>query len=116
MGTGWQSEREILCQTIAELNRNDDQKNLTLIQDQEAILELNEQIEKLDQRLETEGSRSNKLVDSLRLKLSQSETAFQQTLEHYKGELGKFEKLYSESQAMTTDIISKHEVMSTKWK
>jgi len=112
----WKSERELLGQTIAELNRNDDKKNLTLIQDQEAILDLNERIEKLSERLQVEGSRNSKLTQSLQAKLVQNEAAFKSTIEHYKVELGKFENLYSESQAMTKEIISKHETLSTKWK
>jgi len=112
----WKSEREILGQTITELNRNDDEKNLTLIQDQETILELNEQIEKLGERLKMEESKNGKIIENLRSKLAKNEDAFQSTIEHYKVELSKFENLYSESQVMTKDIISKHEALSTKWK
>jgi len=112
----WKSEREVLSQTVAELNRNDDKKNLALIQDQEAILELNEEIEKLKERLSVEGSRSGKVIGSLQSKLVRNEAAFKETIEHYKAELGKFENLYSESQAMTKEIIAKHEAMSRKWK
>jgi len=112
----WKSEREILGQTIAELNRNDDQKNLNLIQDQETILELNEQIDKMSERLKMEQSRNGKMIETLSSKLSQNESAFNSTMEHYKAELAKFESLYSDSQVMTKEIISKHEALSTKWK
>jgi len=112
----WKSEREILSQTIAELNRNDDKKNLTLIQDQETILGLNEQIEKLSERLKVEESRNAKVVENLTTKLTKNESTFKSTIEHYRAELGKFENLYSESQVMTKEIISKHEALSTKLK
>ena len=53
----WQAEKEIYDQTISELNKNDDKKNLTLIQNEEIMIDLNEKIEKLNSKLNSHNTK-----------------------------------------------------------
>jgi len=112
----WESERSIYNQTISELNKNDDKKNLILIQNEETILNLNEMTEKMKETLKMDKIRNMKQVQELSEKLNKNENIFNSTIENYRNELTNLENLYNESQIKTKDIIKKHESLSTKWK
>merc|ERR1712129_574142 len=109
----WQKERSIFNQTIAELNKNDDKKNLVLIQNEEKILTQNE---KLNESLKMEKTMSAKQIHELDDKLNKNESSYTLTIGNYKKELTNLETLYSESQVQTKDIVNRHEALSRKWK
>merc|ERR1712129_238973 len=112
----WQKERSIFNQTIAELNKNDDKKNLILIQNEEKILTQNEKLEKLNESLKMEKTMSAKQIHELDDTLNKNESSYTLTIGNYKKELTNLETLYSESQVQTKDIVNRHEALSRKWK
>merc|ERR1719350_1537821 len=112
----WQKERSIFNQTIAELNKNDDKKNLILIQNEEKISTQNEKLEKLNESLKMEKTMSAKQIHELDDKLNKNESSYTLTIGNYKKELTNLETLYSESQVQTKDIVNRHEALSRKWK
>jgi len=112
----WQAERDVYKQSIAELNHNDDRKNLKLIENEEKMLELSETIARLTEKLRVNETRYTEQMESLTQKLTRNESAFKSGIESYKAELTNLESLYNDSQAKSKDIISKHETLSTQWK
>ena len=111
----WKAERQMYNESLARMQRDDDQKKLRLMEGQETILTLRQQLDKLGTQSEADASRHSELAATLQSKLSGNEEAFHATMASYKAELVKLEALYNGSQAQTAELIGKHSALSAKW-